>query len=228
MGSSPVAVTETEVFIILAQDQSLPARNFQANMLKNGADPKCRVCDKHTETINHFVSSCPMLAPTEYLNQHDRLGQYIDWCLCKNFCLPYEKIWWEHKPPKVIENKNVTILWDFDIHTERTSQTNRPDIAVKNHKDKTCFLIDMSVPSDTNLSLKIFEKLSKYKDLEIEVTKMWHFKTTTVPVVIVALGMVVKTAPNYVFQIPGAPSLTELQKITLVGTAHIMQKVLSM
>ena len=30
----------------------------------------------------------------------------------------------------------------------------------------------MSVPSDANVSLKTFEKLSKYKDLEIEVTKM--------------------------------------------------------
>ena len=90
----------------------------------------------------------------------------------------------------------------------------------------------MSVPSDTNVSFKIFEKLSKYKDLEIEVTKMWHLKTTTLPVVIGALGIVAaslgiaaKATPNYVSQIPGAPSLTELQKITLMGTAHILRKV---
>ena len=51
----------------------------------------------------------------------------------------------------------------------------------------------MSVPSDTNVSLKIFEKLSKYKDLEIEVTKMWHLKTTALPVVIVASGIVAQT-----------------------------------
>ena len=42
---------------------------------------------------------------------------------------------------------------------------------------------------------------------------MWHFKTTTLPAVIGALGIVAKTAPNYVSQIPGAPSLTELQYI---------------
>ena len=86
----------------------------------------------------------------------------------------------------------------------------------------------MSVPSDTNVSLKIFEKLSKYKDLETEVAKMWHLKATTQPVVIGALGIVAKTAPNYISQIPGAPSLTELQKITLMGTAHILRMVLSM
>ena len=169
-----------------------------------------------------------MLALTEYLNRHDRLGQYIHWSLCKNFRLPHERNWWENKPTKVIENKNAIILWDFDIHTDRTIQANRPDIVVKNHNDKTCFLIDMSVPSDTNVSLKIFEKLSSYKDLEIEVTKIWHLKTTTLPVVIGALRMVAKTTPNYVSQIPRAPSLTELQKITLMGTAHTLRKVLSM
>ena len=75
-------------------------------------------------------------------------------------------------------------------HAARAIQANRPDIAVKNHNDKTGFPIDMSVPNDTNVSLKIFEKLSKYKDLEIELTKIWHMKATALPVAIVALGMV--------------------------------------
>ena len=73
---------------------------------------------------------------------------------------------------------------------------------------------------DTNVSLKIFEKLSKYKDLEIEVTKIWHLKTKTLPAVIAALGMVTK--------LPLIMFLTERQKITLMGTAHILRKVLSM
>ena len=106
-------------------------RNFQENKLENGADPKYRICDKHTETTDHLVSGCPMLAPTEYLNRHDRLGQYVHWCLCKNFGLPHESNSWEHTPPKFTENKNATILWDFGIRTDRTIQVNRPDIVVK-------------------------------------------------------------------------------------------------
>ena len=39
------------------------------------------------------------------------------------------------------ENKNAVILWDFDIHTNSAIKANRPDIAVGNHNDKTCFLI---------------------------------------------------------------------------------------
>ena len=48
--------SETEGFIITAQDQGFPTRYFQANVFENGADPKCRVCDKHTGTIDHPVA----------------------------------------------------------------------------------------------------------------------------------------------------------------------------
>ena len=34
-------------------------------------------------------------------------------------------------------------------------------------------MIDVTVPSETNVSIQKVEKLSKYKDVEIEVTKMW-------------------------------------------------------
>ena len=86
----------------------------------------------------------------------------------------------------------------------------------------------MSMPSDTNVSVKIIEKLSKHKDLKIEVTKMCHLKTTTLSVAVGALSVVATTHSNYVSQIPGAPSLTELQTITVMATAHILRKVVSM
>ena len=63
-------------------------------------------------------------------------------------------------PPKVI------ILWDFPIRTDRAIQANRPDIVIRQKQNKTCQLIDiMSVPSDSNISAKEFEKLSKYSKI---------------------------------------------------------------
>ena len=50
---------------------------------------------------------------------------------------------------KSLKTKNATALWDFDIHTGRAIQANRPDISVKNHNDKTCLFNDMSAPNDT-------------------------------------------------------------------------------
>ena len=42
----------------------------------------------------------------------------------------------------------------------------------------------MPVPTDDNISVKIYDKISNYKDLEIEIKKMWHFKTTTVSLIV--------------------------------------------
>ena len=85
--------------------------------------------------------------------------------------------WYEHEPKTVTEIENVTILWDMPFHTYRTIAANMPDIALKNKKDKTCLLIDMTILLDTNTSVKTTEKLTKYKDLEIEVERMLGLKT---------------------------------------------------
>jgi hypothetical protein len=39
------------------------------------------------------------------------------------------------------------------------------------------------MPADSNLNTKDNEKLSKYKELEIEVSRMWRVRTKTVPVI---------------------------------------------
>ena len=89
-------------------------------------------------------------------------------------------------------------------------------------------LIDIAVPSDRNTSVKVAEKLSKYKDMEIEITRMWGMKTQFVPVVIRALGVVKKGIEKEISNIPGKINITELQKIALLGSVHILRKVLSM
>ena len=85
----------------------------------------------------------------------------------------------------------------------------------------------VAVPSDQNNSLKAFQKLSKYKYLEIEVTKMWKLKTNIIPVVIGALGIIKMESQNFIDQTPGKSSLQEIQKIVLTSTTQILQKVLS-
>ena len=45
----------------------------------------------------------------------------------------------------------------------------------------------MAVPSNRNKIVKVFEKLSKCKDLEIQIAKMWKTGTYMTPVVFGAL-----------------------------------------
>ena len=93
-------------------------------------------------------------------------------------------------PRPVTESDKITILWDMPIQTNREITVNRPDIIIKHKAKKECILIDMAIPSERNTSTKVTEKLSKYKNLEIEISRMWGTKTITVPVVIGALGLV--------------------------------------
>ena len=60
-----------------------------------------------------------------------------------------------------------------------------------------CQLVDMSVPSDSNISAKEFQKRRKYKDMEIGIAKMWKIKTKTIPVIAGALGMIKKGTQKY-------------------------------
>ena len=219
--------SETEGFIIAAQDRSLATRLYHASIIKEGTSPLCGMCNKYDETIDHIVSGCPELAKTEYIHRHDKAASYIHWKVCHNYNIKTSEKWYDHEPETVTENEDVTILWDMPIHTDRKITANRPDIVIKDHKTKTCKLIDMAVPSDRNASVKVTEKLSKYKDLEIETSRMWGMRTETIPVIIGALGAIKKGLETYLGRIPGQISISELQKITLLGTAHILRRVLS-
>ena len=127
-----------------------------------------------------------------------------------------------------MDTPKVTILWDFLIRTDRTIQVNRPDIVIKHNQNKTCQLIDVSVPSDSNISVKEFEKLSKYKDLKIEIAKMWKMKTKTIPAIVGALAMIKKRIQKYSNEIPGNLSLAQIQKIMFNSTAYILRRTLSL
>ena len=54
-----------------------------------------------------------------------------------------------------------------------------------------------------NNNNNVTEKLSKYKDLELEIERMWGVKATTIPVVIGALGLIKKGLEKYIQQITG-------------------------
>ena len=171
------------------ENQSLWTRWYQHNILKKpDVDPKCRLCGHFDETIDHLVSGCPELAKTEYIHRHNKPAAHMHWKIRKEFGIEVKEWWYEHEPKTVTENDSVTILWDMPIHTDRTIAANRPDIVLKNKKGETCILIDTTIPFNTNTSVKTTEKLTRYKDLEIEVEWMWGLNTTTVPVVMGALA----------------------------------------
>ena len=190
--------------------------------MKNGADPRCHICTQYDESIDHVISGCPTLA------QHNRVVQYLHWKICKYYGAQHAENWYEHQPEAVTETDNVTILWDYSTQTVRNIKANKPEIAVKDKREKTCKLVDVKIHADKNVSIAGFEKLPKYKNLDFEVEKLWHMKTVTIPVVIGTLGMIKKGTEKHLEKIPRSLSLDEMRKIALTVTDHILRKTLSM
>ena len=125
-------------------------------------DPKYRLCGRFDETIDHLVSGCPELAKTDYIHRHNKAAAHMHWKVCKEFGIKVKERWYEHEPKTVSENNSVTTLGDMLIHTDGTIAANTPDIVLKNKKDKTCLLIDMTIPPDTNKYRKTWKsKLSE-------------------------------------------------------------------
>ena len=70
------------------------------------------------------------------------------------------------------------------------------------------------------------ENTLKYKDLTIEIQRMWNVKTKVIPIIIGVTGTISKSFRKYMSNIPGKHEVKELQKTAILGTAHILWKVL--
>ena len=53
-------------------------------------------------------------------------------------------------------------------------------------------LIDVTISGDRNVIKKEAEKILKYKDLTIEIQRMWNVKTKVIAVIIGATGTISK------------------------------------
>ena len=88
-------------------------------------------------------------------------------------------------------------------------------------------LIDVAISGDRSVIKKETEKILKYKELTIEIQGLWKVKTMLIQVIIGTTGTISKSFRKYISNIPGNHEVTELQKTAILGTAHILQKVLT-
>ena len=127
--------------------------------------------------------------------------------------------WYEHFPKSVEENEDVKLLWDFTIQTDREIHHRRPDIVIQKKKPK-------AVPGDSCILQKETEKCEKYQDLAREIQRIWKSRTKVVPVVVGALGSVSKKLAGHLRQLGIKNRRRTMQKSALLGSAHILRKVL--
>ena len=109
-----------------------------------------------------------------------------------------KKHWYEHVPKSVETSQGgkVTILWNQQVQTDRNIPNNKTYITICDNEAGTCMLIEVEISGDRNVIKMETEMILKYKDLTIEIQRMWKVKTRVIPVIIGATGTNSKSLRN--------------------------------
>jgi hypothetical protein len=70
------------------------------------------------------------------------------------------------------------------VQTERIVPNKKTGHHNRDNERRTCILIDVEMSGDRNVIKKEVEQILKYKDLTIEIQRMWNVKTNVIPVIL--------------------------------------------
>ena len=99
------------------------------------------MCGERNETVAHILAECKMLAQRQYKNwRHDKVTQSLHWEICKKYGLPASEKWYDHRIETVMENEEVTVMWDMKIQTDKEIEHCRPDIVIRCNKSRKCYM----------------------------------------------------------------------------------------
>ena len=122
----------------------------------------------------------------------------------------------------------------MEIHTVTKVKKNQPDIVLLNHELKTCQIIEITVPIDTNLKEAYHQKEIKYIPLIAEMQKMYSdYKFSTSVITIGALGAVPKNLDLNLRKLNFekekiAVLIQRIQRAALTGTLKVCKTVMKM
>ena len=85
-------------------------------------------------------------------------------------------------------------------------------IIIRDNEKGTYMLIKVAISGDRNVIKTKAENILKYKELTIEIQRMWNVKTKVIPVTIGANGTVSKSLKQYLSNVTGRHAVKEIQK----------------
>ena len=103
-------------------------------------------------------------------------------------------------PRPVAEKKEVKVLWDFELRTDKVMPARRPCIVVVNKTEHA----DVAAPLDWRVKDKEDEKILKYQDHRVEIEKLWNTKAYVMPVIVGSLGATLMNFEKHLRYIPGS------------------------
>ena len=214
-----------EGYIFAIQEEEI---NTNLLVAKRGGESNrnanCRLCKKEKESIQHLIASCPKLSISMYLPlRHHKVAKVIYDAIidCKNqkkgiveiYNEGNKEIWW---------NKKITTIIKY----------NKPDILYWNKHGNTCFIVDIAVGLDVNITKNVHLKHDNYMQLSPKLKRLYPiFSFEIVPIVLGATGLVTSDLRKNIEKLGIAniiDMLAKCQQMALLGTMKIVKSVLRM
>ena len=186
------------------------------------ANNKCRLCKTSVEDVNHIIASCNQMSARYYLPlRHDAVASnLLEIIIKKNHSEQNVKLMNESE--YVLKIDNHEYWWNISIKTTTKFIHNKPDLLLWDNEQKICLVIDFSCPCDINLINKTTEKINTYgpliRNLQISYPQ---YRFEMIPIVVIALGYVVKSLITYVKQLgfEDKDAIFVIRKLQILATS---------
>jgi len=86
--------------------------------------------------------------------------------------------------------------------------------------------MDVTIPAERNVVQKEAKKKLKYQGLCLEIQRLWNRKFMITPVITGDTGKATKCLKSVLKVIPGKHSIDSVQNAAVLGTSHVIRKVL--
>ncbi|KAK6027030.1 hypothetical protein OSTOST_06989 [Ostertagia ostertagi] len=110
----------------------------------------CRLRCPAKETAEHIVSACDYWRTGLMVNRHDEVARVIYKSLKKKYGL--SSMITNTHVPHVVEGNDVVLHWNDRIFTTEYMKHDRPDIVVKDYKDRKIWIIEIAVSWYTRIA----------------------------------------------------------------------------
>ena len=229
---SSTLTSQVEGYIITLQDQEINTREARKRHekdlnKKNLINSKCRLCKNSEENLQHILGVCPSISTNLYLNaRHNPVAEIIYFEILKAKDIVLNST----KPLNVLAHKQYEVWWDQKISTAVPVAHNKPDIVIWDTSNKTCQIIDISIPLDMNIVNKGKEKRNHYMGLVTELQRVYRsYKFDIIPVIVGCLGCIPKELSENLKSLNLSNNIIcKLQKTAILGSLKIVKTFMKM
>ena len=156
-------MSQFEGYLVSIHDREIPTKYLITKLQMEAGkeatcNTKCRLCKHSTKDVT--ISSCPEMSIRYYLPiRHDVVATTVLKSLFFKID-PTDKFKHHQHTEYIYKVKDCEFWWNLSIKTATTLKHNKPDIVAWDGAGKICKIVEISCPTDLNITKNVEEKIN--------------------------------------------------------------------